>query len=151
MVDIWTVHRVVFANMSICEDASHDLHRYLDLMMRIEAATRCEISEADKLDRNDKSIKLPGLAMGRMYLAGQGTNSPLQFFLCAKCGHPLASHHLMWIILRMTRYWRRTGRRIIIVGGGQSKWRAREELANGPNSALAIYKYRITRGQSPTG
>jgi hypothetical protein len=46
MTDIWSVLQVVVANVSICKDASHDLQRYLDLMMRIEAAARRAISEA---------------------------------------------------------------------------------------------------------
>ncbi len=39
MNEIWSVLQVVVVNVSICKskNASHDLQRYLDLMMRIEA------------------------------------------------------------------------------------------------------------------
>jgi hypothetical protein len=88
MTDIWSVLQVVVANMSIRKDASHDLQRYLDLMMRIEATARRAISEADERDKNAKSIKLPGPVMERMYLKGRGTKPPQhQFSVCA--GHSL--------------------------------------------------------------
>jgi hypothetical protein len=89
MTDIWSVLHVVLANVSIRKDASHDLQRYLDLLMRIEATTRRAISEADERDKNAKSIKLLGLAMEMMYLKGWGTKPQKQFWVCAKCGHPL--------------------------------------------------------------
>lgn len=89
MTDIWSVLQVVVANVSIRKDASHDLQRYLDLMMRIEATARRAISEADERDKNAKSIKLPGPVMERMYLKGRGTKPQHQFLVCAKCGHPL--------------------------------------------------------------
>jgi hypothetical protein len=73
MTDIWSVLQVVVANVSIRKDASHDLQRYLDLMMRVEATARRAISEADERDKNAKSIKLHCTTMERMYLKGRGT------------------------------------------------------------------------------
>jgi len=81
------VLQVIVANVSIPKDASHDLQCYLDLTMRIEATARRAISEADECDA--KSIKLLGPAMERMYLKGWGTKPQHQFWVCAKCGHPL--------------------------------------------------------------
>ena len=75
MVDIWAVLQAVIANVSICENASQDLQRYLELMMRIKAPARREIIEANKLVKNAKFIKLPGLAMERLYLTGQGLDN----------------------------------------------------------------------------
>ena len=89
MTDIWSVLQVVLANVSIRKDASHDLQRYLDLMMRIEATARRAINEADERNKNAKSIKLPGPVMERMYLKGRGAKPQQQFLVCAKCGHPL--------------------------------------------------------------
>ena len=65
MVDVWGVLQVVVANVSIGKDVSHNLQQYLDLMMRVEAMMRRKISKADALDKNAKSIKLPGKAMDR--------------------------------------------------------------------------------------
>jgi hypothetical protein len=73
MTDIWSVLQVVVANVSIRKDASHDLQRYLDLMMRVEATARRAISKADERDKNAKSIKLHCTTMERMYLKGRGT------------------------------------------------------------------------------
>ena len=75
MVDIWAVLQAVIANVSICENANQDLQRYLELMMRIKAPARREIIEANKLVKNAKFIKLPSLAMERMYLTGQGLDN----------------------------------------------------------------------------
>ena len=68
MTDIWLVLQVVVANVSIRKDASHDLQRYLDLMMRVEATARRAINKTDERDKNAKSIKLHCTAMERMYL-----------------------------------------------------------------------------------
>jgi hypothetical protein len=63
MTDIWSVLQFVVANVSIRKDASHDLQRYLDRMMRIEATARRAISEADERNKNAKSIKVPHKAL----------------------------------------------------------------------------------------
>jgi hypothetical protein len=69
MVNVWAVLQVVIANVSIGREARHNLQQYLDLLTRIKAMARQEISEADKQNKTSKSIKLPGQAMERMYLA----------------------------------------------------------------------------------
>ena len=89
MVNVWAVLQVVITNVSIGRDASHDLQQYLDLLTRIEAVARQEISEANKQDKTAKSLKLLGQAMERMYLTDRGSNPPLQFSVCARCGHSL--------------------------------------------------------------
>ncbi len=89
MVNVWAVLQVVIANVSIGREARHDLQQCLDLLTRIEAVARQEISEADKQDKTSKSFKLPSQAMERMYLADRGSKPPLQFSTCARCGYSI--------------------------------------------------------------
>jgi len=63
MVNVWAVLQVVITNVSIGRDVRHDLQQYLDLLTRIEAVARREISEANEQDKTAKSLKLPGQAM----------------------------------------------------------------------------------------
>jgi len=89
MVNVWAVLQVVITNVSIGRDIRHDLQQYIDLLTRIEAVARREISEADEQDKTAKSLKLPGQAMERMYLTDRGSKPPILFSACAKCGHSL--------------------------------------------------------------
>ena len=58
-------------------------------MTRVEATERRDIHEADNIDKNSKSHKLPSHAMERRYLADRGTKPSFRYCLCAKCGHVL--------------------------------------------------------------
>jgi hypothetical protein len=89
MVNVWAVLQVIIVNVSIGREARHNLQQYLDLLTRIEAMARQEISEADKQDKTSKSFKLPGQAMERVYLADRGSNPLLRFSTCARCGHSI--------------------------------------------------------------
>jgi hypothetical protein len=89
MVNVWAVLQVVIANVSIGREARHNLQQYLDLLKRIKAVARREISEANKQDKTSKSFKLPSQAMERMYLADRGSKPPLRFSTCARCGHSI--------------------------------------------------------------
>jgi hypothetical protein len=75
--------------VSIGCEARHNLQKYLDLLTRIKAMARQEISEADKQDKTSKSFKIPGQAMERMYLADRGSKPPLRFSACARWSHSI--------------------------------------------------------------
>jgi len=89
MVDVWAVFKPVSANVKIGRAEMHDLQQYIELMTRVEATARREIHEADNIDKNSKSHKLPSHAMERRYLADRGTKPSSRYCLCAKCGHVL--------------------------------------------------------------
>ena len=87
MVGVWSVLQGIVSNATIRRGATHELQAYLSLMGRVESTARRIISEADKADRNGKSIKLSSLEMNRMFLADRGTRPTLRFTSCAMCGH----------------------------------------------------------------
>ncbi len=77
--NVWAVLQVVIANVSIGREARHDLQHYLNLLTRIEAVARREISEAEEQGKTSRPLKLPSQAMERMYLADRGSKPPLRF------------------------------------------------------------------------
>jgi hypothetical protein len=89
MVNVWEVLQVFIANVSIGREARHDLQQYLDLLTKIKAVAKREISEANEQDKTSKSFKLPSQAMERMYLTDCGSKPPLQFSICARCGYSI--------------------------------------------------------------
>jgi hypothetical protein len=115
MVNVWAVLQVVITNVSIGRDVRHNLQQYLDLLTRIEAVARREISEANEQDKTAKSLKLPGQAMERMYLqiVDQSLRSGSRRVQSVATPF-LMSHHSTRIMHVRTRWWLASGKRIIV-------------------------------------
>jgi len=115
MVNVWAVLQVVITNVSIGRDLRHDLQQYLDLLTRIEAVVRREISEANEQDKTAKSLKLPGQAMERIYLqiVNQSLRSGSRRVQSVATPF-LMSHHSTRIMHVRTSWWLTSGKRIIV-------------------------------------
>jgi hypothetical protein len=69
MVGVWPVLQAVIANVTLHQDATHQLDTFLSLMGCIELTARCAISEANKTNRISKMVKFPDQDMARMFLS----------------------------------------------------------------------------------
>ena len=89
MVDIWVIMSTVLKTGVLRRTEKHDLHSYLEFMIRIEASSRRELADADLIDKNSKPYNHPTEEMERLYMSNGGFKPPAQFQTCVKCGHNL--------------------------------------------------------------
>ena len=89
MVDIWVIMSTVLKTGVLRRTEKHDLHSYLEFMIRIEASSRRELADADLIDKNSKSYNHPTEEMERLYMSNGGFKPLAQFQTCVKCGHNL--------------------------------------------------------------